>query len=340
MSSLAKAIVSAVERRDLSREQARDALGEIMEGAASPAQVAAFLVALRMKGETAEELAGFAEIMRTHVSPVRSDNPRLVDTCGTGGDSFKTFNVSTAAAFIASAAGAMVAKHGNRSVSGLCGSADVLEALGVRLDISTESKERALVEVGLAFLFAPAHHPAMKHVAPVRKELALRTVFNLLGPLTNPAGAKRQVIGVSSDAYVTLMANALCALGCERGVIVHGEPGMDEVSAIGNTEYAIVENGEVTEGIWTTEELGLRPVLPEQIAAPSDVPEHAKMLRLALSDANGPLCEAAVGTAGCALWAAGGHELAGCVATARGAVASGAALEKLEEYIRFTNEHP
>jgi anthranilate phosphoribosyltransferase len=338
MWSLAQSIAAVVERRDLSFEEARDTMGAIMDGEASPAQIAAFLIALRMKGETGEEAAGFATAMRSRVTAVKTSRKPLVDTCGTGGDTFKTFNISTAAAFIAAGAGAAVAKHGNRAVSSKCGSADVLEALGARLDVGPDQAGRALDQLGIAFLFAPAHHPAMRHAGPVRKELGLRTVFNILGPLTNPAGASRQVMGVYDASLVRLVADALARLGCERGLVVYGEPGIDEVSALGTTRYAMVESGQVSEGEWQPEDLGLTRVAPEEIAAVEDGQRSGEMLREAISDPESPLCTACIGTAGCALWAAGETNLRACVEKARSSVASGAAHAKLDEYIRFTND--
>lgn len=311
-------------------------MDEIMEGEATPAQIAAFLVALRMKGETAEEIAGFVEAMRARVTPVRSSRENLVDTCGTGGDSFKTFNISTAAAFVAAATGITVAKHGNRAVSSACGSADVLEALGVRINLSPERMGEALDEVGLAFLFAPTLHPAMKHAGPVRKELKLRTVFNVLGPLTNPAGARHQVVGVYSRELVPLIGEALAQLGSERAVVVHGEPGTDEVSPIGVTHFCVVESGKARLGEWTPAELGLGSVSQEDMVCRNG---HAEVLRSSISDL-GSRSEAVIGTAGVAIWCVEGGSVIDCVSVARSAIESGAAADKLEQYRRFTNDNP
>ncbi len=338
MPDLPDFLATVVEGQDLTIEQAKDAMGLIMDGAATPAQIAGFLVALRMKEETADEIAGFALAMRSRVTPVHSSRPNLVDTCGTGGDLFKTFNISTAAAFIAAGAGAAIAKHGNRAMSSACGSADVLEALGAKIDLTPEQAGRALDEVGIAFLFAPTHHPAMRHAGPVRKELRLRTVFNILGPLCNPADTKRQVIGVYDVTLVPLVAAALAKLGCERGIVVHGEPEIDEVSAFGSTSYAMVEGTHVRLGLSTYHELGLEHVAPESVAAGDDPAANAVMLRSAVSDPGSPFCHAALGTAGAALWAAGEKDIQTGVEIARQSVASGAAKAKLEEYIRFTHE--
>ena len=218
-----------------------------MRGDATPGQIGGFLVALRLKGETADEIAGCAEAMREHVLPVRPERDDLVDTAGTGGDGGKTFNISTAAALVAAAAGAAVAKHGNRAVSSASGSADVLEALGFRLDLEPERIARGIDELGFGFLFAPTHHPAMRHAAPVRRELAARTVFNVLGPLTNPAGARAQVVGVYAPGLVRTLADVLALLGARRAFVVHGAEGIDELSPAGPNLVCEVVDGEVRE---------------------------------------------------------------------------------------------
>src|ERR671935_507059 len=219
---LSWAITRLLEGHDLTREEARDVMGTIMNGEATPAQIAGFLIALRAKGETADEIAGCAEAMREHALPVRPRRDDLVDTAGTGGDDAKTINISTAAALVAAAAGAGVAKHGNRAVSSASGSADVLEALGFRLELPPARIERSIDELGFGFLFAPTHHPAMRHAGPVRRELAARTVFNVLGPLTNPAGARAQVVGVYSPLLVPVIADVLAQLEARRAFVVHG----------------------------------------------------------------------------------------------------------------------
>src|SRR5205085_471484 len=242
-------------RESLSREVARDVMSEILSGGATDAQIAALLVALHMKGETVEEIVGFAEAIRKAAAPLKvhdfaldvsgTERDALVDTCGTGGDASGTFNISTATAITVAGAGVRVAKHGNRSVSSRCGSADVMEALGINLQLSAEQLAACLDQVGIAFLFAPAMHLATKRVQAARKELKLRTVFNLLGPLTNPAGASAQVVGVYSLDLVPKLAEALCRLGVRRAVVVHGSDGLDEITISGPTTVAIVREGEV-----------------------------------------------------------------------------------------------
>ena len=241
---ITSAIKQLVEGRDLSGEEAHVAMMQVMSGDASPAQIAAFLVALRMKGETPDEIAGCARAMRAHVTPATPTHSDLVDTCGTGGDGSDTFNISTSAALVAAAAGAVIAKHGNRAVSSRCGSADVLEALGVRIDLAPADVAACIDEVGFGFLFAQAHHPAMRHAGPIRRELGIRSVFNLLGPLTNPAGARRQVVGVYSEALVVPIAQVLAKLGTEHALVVHGAGGLDELTPTGENLMAEVRDGE------------------------------------------------------------------------------------------------
>src|SRR5438874_9103561 len=239
------AITKLLDRKQLARAEARAVMDEIMRGEATPAQIGGFLIALRSKGETADEIAGCAEAMREHALPVRPQRDDLVDTAGTGGDAAKTINISTAAALVAAAAGAGVAKHGNRAVSSASGSADVLEALGFNLELSSERIAQSIDELGFGFLFAPTHHPAMRHAAPVRSELAARTVFNVLGPLTNPAGARAQVVGVYAPELVRTIAEVLAQLGATRAFVVHGAGGIDELSPAGPNFVCEVLNGEV-----------------------------------------------------------------------------------------------
>ncbi|MDQ3866240.1 MAG: anthranilate phosphoribosyltransferase, partial [Actinomycetota bacterium] len=240
-----QALARLLDGKNLSQSEAREVMAGVMRGEATPAQIGGFLVALRLKGETADEIAGCAEAMREHVLAVRPSRDDLVDTAGTGGDGARTFNISTAAALVAAAAGAGVAKHGNRAVSSASGSADVLEALGFELELPAARIEQSIDELGFGFLFAPSHHPAMRHAAPVRKELGARTVFNVLGPLTNPAGARAQVVGVYAPELVATIADVLARLGARRAFVVHGAGGIDELSPAGPNAVSEVVAGTV-----------------------------------------------------------------------------------------------
>jgi len=320
---------------DLSRDEAREAMNTIMSGDATPAQIGGFLVALRLKGETADEIAGCAEAMRAHVLAVHPQRDDLVDTAGTGGDGGRTFNISTAAALVAAAAGAGVAKHGNRAVSSASGSADVLEALGFELELPPERIAHSIDTLGFGFLFAPTHHPAMKHAAPVRKELAARTVFNVLGPLTNPAGARAQVVGVYSPDLVKTLAEVLAALGARRAFVVHGAGGIDELSPAGpNLVYEVVDGG-VREREIDPLELGIVRCAPEELRGGSPE-ENAAAIREVFAGADGGRRDAILLNAAGAI-AAGGHaeDLREGLELAREAVESGAAAERLEVLIAF-----
>lgn len=335
-----QAIAKLVERQNLTREEAALLMEATMSGNATPAQTAGWLIALRMKGETAEEIAGCAETMRRHAVPVKSHRqPELIDTCGTGADRVKTFNVSTAAAFVAAAAGVPVAKHGNRAVTSKCGSADVLEALGCRLDLSPEQLAQAIDEIGIGFLFARAHHPAMKYAAPVRQELGVRTVFNVLGPLTNPAGARKQLLGVYDGRLVHLIADVLRELGTERAMVVHGEPGLDELSTLGETVVVHVHGGEVRDERITPEQFGFRRARPEEVTAPDKPEECAQLIRDLFSGAQGAYRDLLLLNAGAALVVGGRvQSLQEGIALAQETIDSGNALRKLEEYRRFTQQ--
>jgi anthranilate phosphoribosyltransferase len=320
---------------DLTRDEARQAMDTIMSGEATPAQIGGFLVALRLKGETADEIAGCAEAMRAHVLAVRPKREDLVDTAGTGGDGGRTFNISTAAALVAAAAGAGVAKHGNRAVSSNSGSADVLEALGFNLELPAERIAESIDTLGFGFLFAPTHHPAMKHAAPVRKELAARTVFNVLGPLTNPAGARAQVVGVYSPDLVKTIAEVLAALGARRAFVVHGAGGIDELSPAGPNLVCEVVDGAVREREIDPLELGIARCAPEELRG--GLPEeNAVAIREVFAGGNGGHRDAILLNAAGAI-AAGGHaeDLREGLELARNAVESGAAAERLEALIAF-----
>ena len=330
------ALARLLEGRDLSRAQAREVMGEIMEGKATPAQIGGFLVALRLKGETAAEIAGCAEAMRAHVLAVKPKRDDLVDTAGTGGDGAGTFNISTAAALVAAAAGAAVAKHGNRAVSSSSGSADVLEALGFALELPAERIERSIDELGFGFLFAPSHHPAMRHAAPVRKELAARTVFNVLGPLTNPAGARAQVVGVYSPDLVPTIATVLARLGSRRAFVVHGAGGVDELSPAGPNLVCEVSRGKVRRREIDPKDFGVPRCRPSDLAGGSSG-ENAETIREIFSGGKGAKREAVLLNAGGAI-AAGGHarDLEEGYRAATEALDSGAAGERLEALIAFS----
>jgi anthranilate phosphoribosyltransferase len=333
-----QAIARLLERRDLARDEARGVMGEIMRGEATPAQIGGFLVALRAKGETVEEIAGCAEAMRDHVIPVRPSRTDLVDTAGTGGDGARTLNLSTAAGFVAAAAGAGVAKHGNRAVSSACGSADVMEALGFRLELSPDRIARSIDLHGFGFMFAPMHHPAMKHAAPVRRELGTRTVFNLLGPLTNPAGARAQLVGVFSPDLARTVADVLALLGTSRAFVVHGAGGVDELSPAGPNLVFEVAGEEVRESSLDPIELGLARCEPAELQG-GDPDANAEAIRRVFDGAGGGRRDAVVLNAAAALVVAGlATDLREGLDLAREAVASGAAAERLEQAAAFSRE--
>lgn len=326
-----------IQGADLTRQEANEVMHALMSGAFEDAQTGAFLTAMRIKGARPEELAGFAEAMRQSATGLASDHPDLVDTCGTGGGP-ATFNLSTAAAIVAAAAGAKVAKHGNRAVTSNCGSADVLEALGVGLQSDPEQLLKALENVGIVFLFAPNHHPAMKHVGPARKALGVRTVFNQLGPLANPAGAKRQLVGVYDPDMVRPMAEALLLLGAERAFVVHGELGMDEVSPCGKTLVAEVFNGEVRDSVLTPRSFGLEPLDPGALAPGKDAKENAKFLKEAVTKQDSPRSLAVLPNAAVALLLAGvATDLKDGAERAREAVRLGQAANTLKELVAWTS---
>jgi len=322
---------------DLTRAGAREVMDEIMTGDATPAQIGGFLVALRMKGETADEIAGFAEAMRAHVVPVRPQREDLVDTAGTGGDGAHTLNISTAAAIVAAAAGAGVAKHGNRAVSSASGSADVLEALGFALEQPPERIAQSIDELGFGFMFAPSHHPAMRHAAPVRRELAARTVFNVLGPLTNPAGARAQVIGVYAPGLVRTIAEVLAQLGARRAFVVHGAGGIDELSPAGANLVCEVSDGSVRDRTIDPAELGVPRCDPGDLRG-GRPEQNAATIRSILSGAESGGSRDAILLNAAGAVAAAGHadDLREGLELARRAVDSGAAAERLEQLVEFS----
>jgi anthranilate phosphoribosyltransferase len=334
---MTRAVEALASGRHMSADHAAAVLREVMDGRSSEVETAAFLVALRTKGETVDEGEGLARTMRELAVPVRVDRRPLVDTAGTGGGS-PTFNVSTTAAFVAAGAGCAVAKHGNRSATGRSGSADVLEALGARIDLEPAAVAECIESVGFGFMFAPAHHAAMKHVGPVRKELAVRTIFNFLGPLTNPAGASRQLVGVSDARYLETIAAALGRLGAESALVVSGEDGLDEVSASGPTQAVELKDGTLDSVEITPEDLGVEPIPLGSLGA-CEPDESADCARSVLRGDAGPERAIVVLNAGAAIYVAGaaGSLEAGARA-AEQALDSGAAREAMERFVEKTRE--
>jgi anthranilate phosphoribosyltransferase len=334
---LTRSIDALASGRDLSADEAAAVLAEIMEGNASEVQTAAVLIALRTKGETVEELAGLATTMRRFARPVDAGRDDLIDTAGTGGGR-QTFNVSTTAALIAAGAGCAVAKHGNRSATSLSGSADMLEALGVRIDLDPEAVGQCIRDVGFGFMFAPAHHGATRYVIPVRKQLAVRTIFNFLGPLTNPAGAQRQVIGVSDPGFLETMAGALARLGVTKALVVSSDDGLDEMSTSGTTRVVEVDGKDLRRYEITPEDVGLPRARFEDVAG--GTPEHnADVARRVLAGEQGPRRDLAALNAGAAVYVAGrAATLEEGVRAAEAALDSGAAAAMLERLVALTGE--
>jgi anthranilate phosphoribosyltransferase len=335
---IADAIRRIVAGKDLERQEMFDVFGEMMDGRISDIQKSAFLVALRMKGETAEEITGAAMAMRQRVTPLAVSNVDLVDTCGTGGDGRGTFNISTVAALVAAGAGAMVAKHGNRAVSSSCGSADVLVELGVAVDLDAPRMAQVLERTGISFLFAPKLHPAMGAVAGVRRELGVRTVFNVLGPLTNPAFARRQVIGVYADHLVDVLARVLLALGATHALVVHSRDGLDEISVSAPTRVAELREGSIRTYELAPEDIGVGRHPIESVSG-GDAKENARIAREILGGEESARTEIVAANAGAALYVAGAAgSIRDGAALARESIASGRAKEKLEQLIAVTQE--
>jgi len=335
-----QALARLVAKQDLSRQEMASVMGTVMSGGASDAQIGALLVALRMKGETIDEIAGAAQVMRELATPVAVAGPHLVDLVGTGGDGSNLFNVSTAATFVVAAAGAQVAKHGNRSVSSTSGSSDLLEELGVPLDLSPAQVARSIDSVGLGFMFAPAHHAAMRHAVGPRRELGMRTLFNVLGPLTNPAGVKRQVIGVFDPALCRPLAEVLKVLGSEHALVVHGEGGLDEISISGSTQVAELVRGTVSSYHIAPEDFGFERQDLSGLAV-SSAAESAAIIRAALGRGDSELGRKAATmialNAGATIYVSGlAATIADGVAMADDLIATGQAMEKLKEFVSFT----
>jgi anthranilate phosphoribosyltransferase len=337
MDTLRDAIDALAGGRDLAQEETAAVLSEVMSGGASEIQIAAFLIALRTKGETVEEIAGLAQAMRAFATPVRLSRDDVLDTAGTGGGR-RTFNVSTTAALIAAGAGCAVAKHGNRSATGLSGSADLLEALGARIDLTPDSVATCIAEVGFGFMFAPSHHQATRYVVPVRRELAVRTIFNFLGPLTNPAGASRQLIGVSDPDYLDTMAGALALLGTRHAMLVSSQDGLDELSISAGTHVVEVRDGELERYEVTPEDVGL-PRSPLEEIPGGDPEQNAATARRILSDEPGAARDLALLNAGAAIYVGGGAtSLKDGVRAAQQAVSTGAAQDAMERFVARTRE--
>jgi anthranilate phosphoribosyltransferase len=335
---IAAAIRQLIDGRSLGRDEMHDVFGHVMDGRASDVQKSALLIALRMKGETADEITGAAMAMRERVTPLDVDRENLVDTCGTGGDGRGTFNISTIAAIVAAGAGANVAKHGNRAVSSSCGSADLLGALGVNLELDAPRMSDVLRRAGIAFLFAPKLHPAMSAVASVRRELGVRTIFNVLGPLTNPAFARRQVLGVYAERLVETVARVLAALGAVHALVVHSRDGLDEISISAPTLVCEVHEGEVRTYEVTPEELGVRTMPIEEVAG-GDIAHNADIARAVLNGGGGAARQSIVAVnAGAALYVAGlAATIREGVVLAQDSIATGRALEKLAELVKESN---
>src|SRR5213083_1800416 len=346
---ITEAVRALVDRRDLTRVEAAAAMEAIMTGAATGAQIGAFLTALRMKGETVEELIGFAQVMRQKVVRIRArgddvagisgtDREMLIDTCGTGGDATGTFNVSTATAFVVAGAGLRVAKHGNRSVSSLCGSADVVETLGISLELPPDKVTRCIEEVGIGFLYAPLLHTAMKHVMPARREMGVRTVFNMLGPLTNPAGANAQVIGVYSPTLTEPLACVLAELGTHRAFVVHGADGLDEISNTGESRVSEVRGGGVRTMTVRPEDFGLTRASIADLRG-GDREQNAEIIRTILAGEPGPKRDIVLMNASAALVAGGrARDLKEGVELAARSIDSSTARQKLGRLVALSQE--
>ncbi len=332
IADLVPLLAKVVEGEDLTASESARAFGHIVSGRESPVRTGALLAAMQAKGLAPAEVAGGVQALRAAMIPVAAPDPgELVDTCGTGGGRVSTFNISTASALVAAGGGVRLAKHGNRSFTSKCGSADVLEALGVSLDLAPEGMSRVLAEAGIVFMFAPLLHPAMRHVAPVRRALGITTIMNLLGPLANPAGARRQVVGVADPAFLDLVVRALAELGHEKALVVHGEPGLDELSPCGPTHVAELANGRVRRYEVTPEELGLERVAPADLAG-GEPDENAATVRAVLTgEERGAPRDAVLINAAAAFWVADrAASLAEGVAMAAASIDSGAAAGALD----------
>jgi anthranilate phosphoribosyltransferase len=332
------AIAAVVDKRDLSQEEMESVMRTIMTGEATQSQIGGFLVGLRMKGETVDEITAAAKVMRELAVHVKASGPHLLDTCGTGGDGAKTFNISTAVAFVAAAAGARVAKHGNRSISSKSGSADVLEAAGVNLELTPEQVAQCIEQVGVGFMFAPKHHSAMKHAIGPRREMGVRTIFNVLGPLTNPAGAPNQLLGVFSHHWVAPLAQVLGHLGSQHVMVVHAEDGMDEISIGATTRVAELKDGEVITYNITPGEFGMKESKVSTLAV-DDAQQSLAMIKAVFANKACPARDIVVLNAGAAIYTAGlADNIQGGIETAKEVIANGEAAKKLDALVEFSKK--
>lgn len=333
-----EAIAQLLEKKDLSHEIVNSTMEEIMTGQATPAQIATYLLTLRLKGETVDEITASAEVMRRHVTKVESEEELLLDTCGTGGDGAATFNVSTISALVVAGTGIKVAKHGNKSVSSKCGSADLLLELGVKIDVSPDRMKQCLNEIGFAFLYAPLLHPAMKYATPVRREIGIRTIFNILGPLTNPAGARFQLLGVYDANLTEVLANVLKNLGSKHVLVVHGEDGLDEVTTTGKTKISELKDGRVKTYRIKPSQFGIKTTKAEDLKG-GDPAFNARIAYDILKGRGDLKCGVVLLNAGCAIYAADqAASIKEGVVKAAESIDSGAALKKLELLKEFTNK--
>lgn len=339
--SVSEILDKLVKKTNLSKSEMRSIMKKIMMGELSVAQVTAIIVALRVKGETVEEIVGAVEIMRELVTEVTLGDCSIVDLCGTGGDGASTFNISTAAMFVVAGAGVKVAKHGGRAVSSKTGSADLLESLGANINLCPDEVKKSLKTTGIGFMFAPNHHPAMKNVAPIRKDLGIRTIFNILGPLTNPARAKRQLMGVFEKSLLLPLAQALKILGSEHVLLVHAENGLDEISLEGQTFYAELKQGKITEGILTAEDFGISKTITGDISdsiQTKNIEESKNMVLESLSLAEGNPQNIVALNAGAAIYVSGlTRNLKEGYLKAKEAIKSGAAKETLDNFVKYTS---
>ena len=330
------AIHTVTQRQNLTHAEMAEVMQTIMSGQATPSQIGGFLVGLRMKGETVDEIVAAAKVMRTLSTPVNVKGPHLIDTCGTGGDSSGTFNISTASAFVVAAAGGKVAKHGNRSISSKSGSADVLETAGVRLDLNAEQVAQCIEHLGVGFMFAPQHHSAMKHAIGPRREMGVRTIFNVLGPLTNPAGAPNQVLGVFSARLLEPLANVLKQLGSEHVLVVNADDGMDEISISSATQVAELKNGQITTYTVTPEQFGLQRADITSLKV-DDAAQSLKMIQSVFDRTQSAALDIVKLNAGAAIYAAGlSDDLAQGIQKADEVITNGAAKQKFESLIQYT----